>query len=488
MRLLPPSPRPTIGPSSAARLLSRAALPSLPSGISRPSYDVRTLRPGIVHLGVGGFHRAHQAVYLDRLAELDPALGWSVAGVGTRSSAIRDDLLAQECLYTVMERGRDGERARVVGIMRDYLAAAREPDTVLAALADRRTQVITLTVTAPAYTLPPCDDDVFHLLAGALDLRRRRGRGGVTVLSCDNLRRNGDETRARVLAAAAARSDALAGWVAESVSFPNSMVDRITPPPSGEEQRHLRQHYGVHDRVPVATETFSQWVVEDAFAADRPRLEEVGVVLTTDVGPYVDLKTRMLNGAHLALGFLSRATTHTTTAEAIRDRSLRSVIERMLVTEVAPGLSHVPGVDLIDYQRDVLDRLGDPAVADPLSRLRRRGSVRVANYLVPSLERAVAQGRDHEVMLSVLAAWVQHLAAAAAAISDGSRTRREVEADLADPISHQLLPLAARAHRDVRPFLAAVPGLAGLRGDADFTTALQKRLNVQETHTRATAS
>ena len=476
--------RPALHP---ARLLGRATLADLPAGIGRPSYDLADLRPGIVHLGVGGFHRAHQAVYLDRLAELDSSLGWSVTGVGLRSCGARDELLAQDGLYTVIERDDAAEDARVVGVLRDYLSAHQQPGAVRAALSDPRTRLVTLTVTAPTYGLPASDGDVFALLARACHERRRRGAGPLTVLSCDNLPRNGDATRRRVLAAAARVSEDLAAWIERCVAFPNSMVDRITPPPSASDHKHLRQRYGVHDRAPVVTERFAQWVVEDAFAGDRPALEEVGVQLTTDVAPFVDLKTRVLNGAHLAIGFLSRGSTHTSTDEVMTDRALRPLIERMLLTEVAPGLPHVPGIDLRSYRSEVLGRLTQPALADPLARLRRRGSVRMAGYLVPSLEAAVAEGRDHEILLSVVAGWVEHLADAARSISAGTVSRRAVLDQLADPAADRLLPLASRAALDVRPFLAAAPGFERLRKDAGFTAALQRRLDAEE-KTSATAS
>ncbi|HYG95388.1 MAG TPA: mannitol dehydrogenase family protein [Nocardioides sp.] len=441
-----------------------------------------------MHLGVGGFHRSHQAVYLDQLADLDPALGWSVTGMGLRSCGNREDLLAQDCLYTVLERGDHGESARVVGVMRDYLSAASDRAAAMGVLSDPRTQLVTVTVTAPTYGSDPAPDDVFNLLAGAFEARRRRGAGPVTVLSCDNLRRNGDTTRTRVLAAAADRSDALASWIEYRVAFPNSMVDRITPPPAPRDSRYLRRRYGLHDRVPVVTEAFRQWVVEDSWAADRPRLEEVGMTLTTDVGPFVDLKTRVLNGAHLALGFLSTATGHTTAQEAMADHDLRSAVERMLSREVRPGLPAVPGVDVADYVRLTLARVAQPGVADPLSRLRRRGSVRMREYLLPSLEAALADRRDHEVMLRVLVEWIRHLERAAAEVTEGRATAAEVADRLAEPLARELLPLASRAHRDVRPFLAAVPGLDRLTTHVEFTAALQQRLTVQEVRTRATAS
>ena len=481
--------------SRPSQLLRRGDLSALPAALNAPTYDLASLRPGFVHLGVGVFHRSHQLDYLDRLARLDPAAGWSVTGVGLRSCQSRDELLAQDCLYTLIERTGEDASARVVGVLSDYLSAAEQPAAVLQRLADPSTEVVGLTITAPTYSADG-DGGVFDLQARALELRQARGLQPFTVLSCDNLLGNGNAARRRVVAAAAERSDLLASWIERNGAFPNSMVDRITPPPSLRDQQWLRQEFGLRDRAPVSTEVASTWVIEDSFVGARPALDRVGVRFTSDVGPYVDAKSRLLNGAHLALGYLAPVLGYSspgaTTHEAMADPQVRRLVRRMLAREVAPGLRPIPGVDLGDYLAEVLGRLADPAIGDPLARLRRRGSVRVVQYLAPSLEEALRSGRPHGVLTDVMTAWVASLIVAQHDVRSGRRSLTEVLDDLADPAAERLLPLADGAAHDVRPLLAAVPGLERLAGHAGLVSSVQLRLAVpgptDQERVRASAS
>jgi mannitol 2-dehydrogenase len=450
--------------------LRHATLPHLPAAVARPSYDVRSLRPGVVHLGVGMFHRAHQAVYLDRIADEGISDRWGVVGVGVRRCRARRELLAQDCLYSVTELSADGPRVRVIGVLQDYVSAAQDPGRALAALAHRDTHLVTLTVTAPTYT--GGDGAVFDLLADALELRRRRGLVPFTVMSCDNLPANGAAAMRCVTEAAwRHRSPGLAAWVARHVAFPDTMVDRITPTPTAAHRTHLRRHSGLDDRAPVMTEPASHWVVQDCFSGERPPLEDVGVHVVSDVAPHTALKTRMLNAAHLALGYLGAPTQHTTTDTAMADPALGGLVEQMLRLEVQPLLAPAPGVDPVDYRLEVLARLGNPAIGDPLARLRRRGSVRMRHYVLPSLEDAVLAGRPHRVLLSVLAAWVDHLRG----LSEEDLGTEEREA-LCEPALDTLLPLAREAHTDVRPFLAAAEGFERLRARPAFVRDLQAEL------------
>ncbi|HEY0890641.1 MAG TPA: mannitol dehydrogenase family protein [Nocardioides sp.] len=474
----------TGGGETVLRSLSLAALGSLHRDVQRPTYDVAALRPGVVHLGVGSFHRAHQAVYFDRLAAQGVSLDWGVVGVGPRSARLRADLTSQDCLYTVLELGAPDPRARVVGSLRDYLSAAEQPAAVAARLRSAQTRLVTVTITAPSYDEGRATR-TFELLARALDERRRAAIAPFTVLSCDNLPANGDALRRCVLAAASRRSPGLERWIQEHVAFPNSMADRITPPSSEHDVRLLHRRFGIHDRVPVVTEPFSQWVVEDMFSAARPPLEEVGVQLVADVGPYVDMKMRMLNAAHVALGYLGARTPHASTDSAMGDPALGATVERLLAEEVEPVLEPAPGVDVRDYRASVLARLRNPAIADPLCRLRRRGSVRVRNYVLPSLDRALDQGRPCSLLTAVVAAWVEDLARAAADIAAGTSTHAEVMARLEDPDAAALLGPAATATDDVRPLLAAAPGFERVRHDEAFVASLQAALVMLERSGRA---
>jgi fructuronate reductase/mannitol 2-dehydrogenase len=465
--------------SEVIQSLSASTLHALPASVRRPAYDVSTLRPGVVHVGVGAFHRAHQAVYFDELASRGVSRDWGILGVGPRRCRLRAELSAQDCLYTVLELGNDGPHARVVGALRGYLSAAEQPLATLAALSAPSTRLVTLTVTAPSYTDGRAAA-TFDLLAAALDERRRAGLAPFTVLSCDNLPANGDTTRRCLLEAAWRRSPVLARWVEAHVACPNSMVDRITPPSTEQDRRLLRRAFGIHDRAPVVTEPFSHWVVEDRFSTDRPALEEVGVHVVTDVRPYVHMKMSMLNAAHVALGYLGAETAHESTDAAMRDPVLGATVERLLADEIQPLLDPVAGIDLDAYRAEVLERLRNPALADPLSRLRRRGSVRMRNYVLPSLQRALTRRRRCQVLTRVVAAWIEDLRRASAAIQAGTSTRDEVLAMLEDPDAARLLDAALTAPQDVRPLLALVDGLDRLRTDRFFVDALQSALRYRE--------
>ncbi|MBC9734754.1 mannitol dehydrogenase family protein [Nocardioides marmotae] len=466
---------------------------ALPPRIARPTYDVAALRTGVVHLGVGAFHRAHQALYLDGIARLG-LQDWGVRGIGLRTNSHREELAGQNFLYTALALSAGEPTARVVGVLRDYLPAGGRTGAAaaVAALTDPRTLLVTLTVTAPAYAVLPgggtaVPASAFDLLARALGVRRRTGQVPFTVLSCDNLPGNGDAARRCVVAAAEEFDPGLARWIERHVGFPNSMADRITPPTT-EEHRRLLHGLGVHDRAPVVTEPFSQWVVEDSFAGPRPPLEDVGVEVVTDARPYVEAKMRLLNAGHVALGFLGETTPHSTTDAAMADPFVGPLVERMLAEEVCPLLDPVPGLDTSAYLRDVLDRFRNPAIADPLARLRRRGSVRMANYVLPSLERAVLAGRPHALLTGVVATWIDHLRRSAQAVLEGRATSAEVADRLADPSLAALLGPASRAGHDVRPFLAAAGGFERLAARPDFVVTLQRALIGREVEDRAAAS
>src|SRR4051812_19384451 len=290
--MIPPVLRPadvrSSTPAPGTAPLCQRILPLHAGRVRVPSYDRAALTPAVVHFSVGGFHRAHQLVYFDDLAELG-CTDWGVVGVGLRSPAMRDALRPQDHLYTVVERSAEGERARVIGAMVDYHYAPDSPETVLALLTDPRTRLVTMTVTGTAYRIdatsrefvpddavradladPQRPTSLFGYLVAALDQRRRAGVPPFTVLSCDNLQRNGEAERAAVVGFARLLDRALADWIEDTVAFPGSMVARITPSPTQRDRLAVARRYGVVARWPVIPEPFSQWVMEDAFSAGRP--------------------------------------------------------------------------------------------------------------------------------------------------------------------------------------------------------------------------
>ena len=455
--------------SREATTLTRAELSSYAATVSVPSYDVRSLRPAVVHLGLGSFARAHVAVYLDRLAESGASRDWGLVGCGLRSAATRTILEQQDNLWTVVDPGTG--RARVVGVLQDYLDATRSRRPLLRRHTHPPPELVTMTITAPAYsaTAAPTGPGwhTFGLVAEALRQRRADGLAPFTVMSCDNLPDNGAATREQVVVAAEALDPGLATWIERHVAFPSTMVDRITPATSDFQRQQLRHRHGVIDELALFPEPFSQWVVADEFSAGRPPWERVGVEMTTDVRPFVEAKTRLLNGSHVALGYLGVRLGHATTAEAMADPRVSSLVDRLMRDEVQPTLSVAPA-DVDAYRRSVRARLADREVPDTLTRLRKRGSSRVGNYLVPSLSAAVAAGTPHAVLTLALAAWVDHLV--------GAGETRAGLAALEDPLAADLLPLAALAAVDPRPLLARTDVFGDLGRHPGFVTALRERL------------
>jgi mannitol-1-phosphate/altronate dehydrogenase len=436
---------------------------------------------------VGGFHRSHQLLYFDELAERRLSSDWGVVGVGLHSRTMKDALAPQDHLYTVVERSPDGERARVVGVMVDYHFAPDAPDVVLDLLTDEHTRMVSLTITGSGYRLCPesgrfdADDvdirwdlaeptrprTVFGYLVEALDRRRRAGVPPFTVVSCDNMHRNGDAARAAVVGFARLRDEVLARWIADRVAFPSSMVDRITPHTTLEQRDAVAQRYGVDDRWPVITEPFSQWVIEDTFSHGRPPLDEVGVRFVADVARYELMKTRLLNASHCALGYLGSLAGHASIDRVMAEPLFARYVEQMMDDEVTPLLPPPDGIDLGDYKRSLLQRFANPAIADQLYRLCRRGSTKMPHHLLPSLREAIAQRRPHALLTLAVAAWFRYLR------GEDSRGRTYV---IDDPRAELLQGLARAGGNDPRPLLTERSIFGDLADLPDFVTELQTAL------------
>ncbi|SDC98421.1 fructuronate reductase [Geodermatophilus telluris] len=470
--------------------LSDRTLRDLPPEVSVPAYDRAALRPGIVHIGVGGFHRAHQAVYLDELARRGET-GWGVVGVGLHSREIGEVLAGQDRLWTVVERAADGDRATVVGALTRYLYGPDDPEAVLAALADERTRVVTLTITGTGYRVdahtgefdaddphvardledPGSPETVFGYLVEALSRRREAGLPPFTVLSCDNMQSNGTAARTAVVSFARLRDGDrggdLAAWIDEHVAFPSSMVDRITPNTSPEDRDAVAAGTGVDDRWPVVTEPFRQWVVEDSFCNGRPPLEQVGVRFVDDVSPYETVKTRLLNAGHSAIAYLGYLAGYRTTADVLADPVFRAYLTRLMAEEIAPSLPEVPGVDLAEYQATLLDRLANPRMADQLSRLGRRGSTKIPNYLLPSVRAAMEDGRPHRLLCVAVAGWLRFLRG-----HDYAGDEVPVQGPRMD-----LVPIAQEAGADAAPLLSEQSVFDHVGQDPRFAGCVQEALS-----------
>lgn len=448
------------------RVLNEAAVGELASSVAVPSYDRRALRRSIVHLGVGGFHRAHQAVYLDDLAERRISSEWGERGVGLLPGDRRmaEALAPQACLYTVVERGADADTARVIGALTDYVWAPADPERVLDMLVDPATRIVSLTITEGGYLVDDktgeFDADnasvredvvadtprtVFGYLCAGLQRRRAASVEPFTVMSCDNLQGNGHVARTAVTSFARLRDEHLANWIEQHVAFPNAMVDRITPQTTDADRRMVTQTFGVDDAWPVVTEPFKQWVLEDHFSNGRPPLEEVGVQIVSNVQPYETMKLRLLNAAHQAMAYLGYLAGYRYVHEAMADQHIRSLVARMMAEEVAPLLGPVPGIDLADYQRTLVERFLNPKIRDTLARLAFGGSDRMPKFLLPSLAEALAQHRPHHLLTLATAGWLRYLR--------GVDEQGELIV-LQDDRAAELRGLANQGGADPRPLLA----------------------------------
>ncbi|MBJ9974872.1 mannitol dehydrogenase family protein [Pseudomonas sp. S75] len=412
--------------------LDRAHLDRLPTSVARPAYGPSQLRHGIVHIGVGGFHRAHQAAYTDALMNLGQAHDWAICGAGLRSEdrAMRDALAAQDHLYTLYELGDGADtEVRVIGAISAMLLAEDQAQTLLDTLADPAIRIVSLTITEGGYCiddstgeflahLPAIQQDlatperprsVFGFLCQALRRRREAGHRAFTVMSCDNLPHNGRVARQALLAFAERLDPELARWIDEHVSFPNAMVDRITPMTSDAHRRQLAERHGVEDAWPVVCEPFLQWVLEDKFVDGRPAWEKVGVQFTDDVTPYEEMKIKLLNGSHLALTYLGFLQGYRFVHETLADERLRRYMRTFMDQDVTPQLAPVPGIDLAHYKQSLLERFSNRAIADQLERVCSDGSSKFPKFIVPTANRLIAEGRPLDRVALVVAAWALYL-------------------------------------------------------------------------------
>lgn len=413
--------------------LSDATLQLHSRRIAVPTYERSALQRGVVHIGAGNFHRAHQAVYFDDLARSGISDRWGVTGVSLHSPNAKDLLSAQDGLYTVVQRGHDRQTARVVGSIGSVHYAPSDGAAVRAALVDPQTRIVSLTITDNGYFLDPVTDEfdadhpdvradvvasngaaggyatAWGYLAAALDQRRRAGVAPFTVLCCDNIPGDTRPARTALVSFAALKNPSLSRWIDTHVAFPSTMVDRITPQTSTSERKFVEQAFGVADKCPVLTEPYRQWVIEDSFSHGRPPLEEVGAEFVADVSDHKLIKTRLLNGTHIALACLATLAGYRCTDEAMRDRVIFDYIEKLLRDEIQPLLPAVPGMNTPEYRASLLDRLGNPRMSDQLSRLARRGTSKLASFVLPSLQEAIAQGRPHTLLMLAVAGWARYM-------------------------------------------------------------------------------
>ncbi|MBW9054041.1 mannitol dehydrogenase family protein [Rhizobium mesosinicum] len=408
--------------------LSLATLAEAAKTAAVPAYERASLKAGIVHFGVGNFHRAHQAIYLDDLFNAGSDHDWAIIGAGVLPSdaAMRDKLAAQDFLTTVVEQDNNKTAARVTGPMIDILPVG-EPAVIIAKLADPEIRIVSMTITEGGYFIdasgkfnpahpaivadgqnPATPKTVFGLIVAGLKARKDKGIEPFTVMSCDNIPHNGVVTANAIVGTAKLSDPAFADWIKANVSFPNGMVDRITPATSQREIDFLKDNFGIEDNWPVYCEEFKQWVLEDKFPMGRPALEKVGVTFVPDVTPYEHMKIRILNGGHAAIAYPAALMDIHFVHESMENDLIRAFLAKLENEEIIPIVPPVPDTSLADYFKLIERRFLNPKIADTIPRLAQDGSNRQPKFILPSTLDNLRQGRDVVGLALVSALWCRY--------------------------------------------------------------------------------
>src|SRR5919112_2001205 len=420
--------------------LATANLSDLPSDVPGPTYDRGQVGVGVVHFGVGGFHRAHQAMYLDRLMNDGKALDWGICGVGVMPGdrRMKDAMDAQDCLYTLVVKQPDGTlEPQVIGSIVEYLFAPDDPDAVIERMADERTRVVSLTVTA----------------------------------GCDNIQGNGEVARRSFAAFARLRDEELGEWVEREVRFPNCMVDRITPVTTDHDREELQKRFGIEDQWPVVCEPFTQWVLEDNFEA-RPPLEDAGVQLVEDVEPYELMKLRLLNASHQAMAYLGYLSGYRYAHEVCQDQMFVDFLLGYMDREATPTLEPVPGVDLDQYKHTLIERFANAEVRDTLARLCAESSDRIPKWLLPVIRHQLETGGEVPRSALVVAAWARY--------AEGTDESGE-PIQVVDRLRAPVMAAAASQRDDPLAFLRDRELFGDLVDDERFTSVYREQLEVLHT-------
>jgi mannitol 2-dehydrogenase len=471
--------------------LNAENLPSLPTDLPGPSYDRGRLRTGIVHFGVGGFHRAHQAMYLDRLMNEGKALEWAICGVGVMPAdrRMQQVLDAQDGLYTLVVKAPDGTLdARVIGSIHEYLFAPDDPDAVIEKMASPDVRIVSLTVTEGGYNFnavtgefmadnPDVQHDLqpgaaprstFGLITAALERRRERGLPPFTIMSCDNIQGNGDAARRSFVAFAELRDPALAAFVSQNVRFPNSMVDRITPVTTDDDREEVRKRFGVDDGWPVVCEPFTQWALEDSFNQGRPPFEDAGVQVVPDVEPYELMKLRLLNASHQALCYFGYLAGYRLVHDVAQDPLFARFLLDYMVREATPTLEPVPGVDLSEYQHQLIDRFSNAQVKDTVARLCAESSDRIPKWLLPVIRHNLEHGGDILRATAVVASWARY--------AEGVDEQGQ-PIEVVDRLRDVLVPAARRQRSEPLAFIANRDVFGDLVDNERFVSAYRSVLS-----------
>jgi fructuronate reductase len=443
--------------------LAFATLRDLPLGVARPAYDAARIGVGIVHLGIGAFHRAQTAVFTDDALAQENG-DWGICGVSLRSPDVRDRLVPQDGLYTSVEKSPQGIRRRIIGSVREVLFLGDERDRIRTRLEAPATRIVSLTVTEKGYCHDPATGrlnfahpDIVHDLAeptepvsavgqivAALAARRAAGRRAFTVLCCDNLPHNGALLKGLVLAFAGESDAALAHWIEDRASFPSTMVDRIVPATTEADIADNDRALGLHDSAPVVHEPFKQWVVEDRFVGPRPAWERAGAQLVDDVAPFEAMKLRLLNASHSAFAYLGYLAGHEYIYQVAAQADFVAFMRRLMREEVAPTLELPAGVDVAAYQEALVQRFANPALPHRTWQIAMDGSQKLPQRLLGTVRDNLAAGRKIDLLALAVAGWMRY-------VTGADESGREIK--VSDPMASEFAHIAA-AHRGDPPALA----------------------------------
>jgi mannitol 2-dehydrogenase len=464
--------------------LTEETLARLNTGVSGPHYDRRQVTTGIIHIGVGNFHRSHQAMYIDTLMNGGAAMDWGICGIGLQpaNASMRDVMAAQDGLYTLVLRHSDGTwEARVIGSIVGYLFAPGHPETAIEKLAAPATRIVSLTITEGGYNLDAVSGEfnasdesvvadlrpgavpqtVFGMVTEALARRRERGIPAFSIVSCDNIQGNGHVSQRAFTAFARLRDPELASWMTRHVRFPNCMVDRITPQTTEADRAELSRRFGLEDQWPVLCEPFTQWVLEDSFSDGRPPLEDVGVQIVSDVEPYELMKLRLLNGSHQALCYPGYLVGYRLVHEVTSDPLFARFLLDYMTREAIPTLRPVPGIDFCDYANQLIERFSNPEVRDTVARLCANASDLIPKFLLPVIRQQLAARRPFTRAATVVASWARYM--------EGTGENGEPH-QMDDALAPQLQAAARRQRGHPTAFLEDNRGIFGdLADDRRFT-------------------
>jgi len=473
--------------------LNKTNISKIGNQISVPTYDSKHFKTGIVHIGVGGFHRSHQAYYIHQLIQKNEITDWGICGIGLREADrnMANILKAQDCLYTLVTQHPDGKvDSEVIGSIKEYLLAVDTPQSVIDKMADPDTKIVSLTITEGGYNFNPTTGDfnfenpdiqhdlthskepktVYGYLTAALRKRHADGNKAFTILSCDNIQHNGDMARKMVLAFAKKQDATLADWIEKEVGFPNGMVDRITPVTTPEITKYLETNNGLIDQWPVVCEPFIQWVIEDTFSNGRPQLEKLGVQFVSDVTPYEKMKIRLLNAGHSVLGITGAIHGHPTIDTCMRDVAFANFLRQFMDKEVTPILGNIEGIDIEKYKDTLQVRFANSNIKDSVSRICTESSAKLPKFLIPTIRENLKEDGSIKYATFIVAAWCYY--------SDKGINENEEQLEIIDVQKDELHKAAKDTENNWIAFLNQPEIFGNLMGNErfvkEYTLAVQK--------------